>query len=93
MDDYRELMRQAWAATGQQRYRDIAAQAGMSHATVHRLLNGSTSHNRRRVLRLLRWIYGPDQTQVIGMTIAAHDAARQARLDVARRNYLTERGR
>lgn len=83
---YKDLMAQAWAATGHMRYRDIAQHTGISHATVHRLLTGSTSSSRPRVVRLLQWIYGPAQTDIIAETVAAHDAARQSRVDIARRN-------
>lgn len=88
---YKDLMAQAWAATGHMRYRDIAREVGMSHATVHRLLTGATSSSRHRVVRLLTWIYGPDQADAIGETVAAHDAARRIRVDIARRNLRLER--
>lgn len=88
--EYRALMARAWAATGHMRYRDIARRVGMPHASVHRYLTGATSGDRRRVLRLLLWIYGTHQPAIVARTMAAHDAARQLRLDVSRQSYLTD---
>lgn len=84
---YRELMAQAWAATGHQRYRDIAVAVGMAHATVHRLLTGSTTADRSKVLFLLRYAYGSNAHEVIAQTMAAHDEARRRRLETARRAF------
>jgi AcrR family transcriptional regulator len=88
--DYYQLMRQAWQATGQMRYQDIAHECGLSKASVHRYLSGCTSYHRTRVLQLLLWIYGDSQPALIAKIMRAHDEERQRTID-ARRFRMNER--